>query len=250
MQVQKNQLPMFVLILAVLWTSACHRGRTPAPLSTEIAPAPQPAPAPTVTLTAEPSNVPSGDSTTLTWSSQNATELELVPEVGKVQTAGSASLTLHDSTTFTLTATGPGGIATATARVTVTARAIPAPVEGPGEEAFNTPIKDAYFDFEKANIRPDAAQALSTDGNFLKQHPAIRFTIEGHCDDRGSEEYNLALGDRRAKAARDFLVNGGVSADRISTISYGKTRPLCTDQTEECWQKNRRAHFHYGEESQ
>jgi peptidoglycan-associated lipoprotein len=107
-------------------------------------------------------------------------------------------------------------------------------------------IKDAYFDLDKANIRPDAEQSLTTDAGFLKEHPSIKFTIEGHCDERGSEEYNLGLGDLRATAAKNYLVNTGVSADRISTISYGKTHPVCTDETEECWQKNRRAHFHYG----
>jgi peptidoglycan-associated lipoprotein len=111
-------------------------------------------------------------------------------------------------------------------------------------------VKDAYFDLDKANIRPDAEQTLTADAGFLKEHASIKFTIEGHCDERGSEEYNLGLGDRRATATKNFLINSGVSADRINTISYGKTRPVCTDQTEECWQKNRRAHFHAGGESQ
>jgi peptidoglycan-associated lipoprotein len=203
-----------------------------------------------VILTAEPNNIPYGNSTTLSWTSQNATDLDLGPGVGKVQASGSVTVTPKDSTTFTLTATGPGGTETATARVSVYAPPPPSPpVIGGGGGLFNIPVKDAYFDFDKADIRPDAEQNLSTDASFLKEHPSIKFTLEGQCDERGSEEYNLGLGDLRATAAKNFLINAGVSADRISTISYGKTQPVCTDQTEECWQKNRRAHFHYGGES-
>jgi peptidoglycan-associated lipoprotein len=117
------------------------------------------------------------------------------------------------------------------------------------EELFEKQVKDAYFDFDKSDIRPDAAQTLTTDGGFFKEHGDVRFTAEGHCDERGSEEYNLGLGDRRATAAKNFLVNLGVSADRVSTISYGKSRPVCTESNEECWQKNRHAHFHFGTET-
>jgi peptidoglycan-associated lipoprotein len=117
------------------------------------------------------------------------------------------------------------------------------------EDAFGQNMKDAYFDFDKSDVRPDAQQALTSDADFLKQRAGIKFTLDGQCDERGSEEYNLGLGDRRATAAKNFLVNMGISADRISTVSYGKDRPVCTDHTEECWQQNRRAHFHYGSES-
>jgi peptidoglycan-associated lipoprotein len=209
-----------------------------------------------VTLTAEPSTVEKGQSVTLSWTSQNATDLDLEPAVGKVQAQGSSSVTPDDSTTYTLTATGPGGTQSATARVTVT---VPPPPPAPpppppvkeisDEDLFGQNVKDAYFDFDKSDIRPDAVQTLTSDGGFFKDHPSIKFTIEGHCDERGSEEYNLGLGDRRATGAKDYLATAGVSADRISTISYGKSRPVCQDQTEECWQQNRRAHFHYGAES-
>jgi peptidoglycan-associated lipoprotein len=202
-------------------------------------------------LTAEPSTVEKGRSVTLSWSSENATDLDLQPGVGKVQASGSTSVTPSDSTTYTLTATGPGGSNTATARVTVTVPPPPPPpppkpVEVSEEDLFGQNVKDAFFDFDKADIRPDAQQALTADADFLKAHPRIGFTIEGHCDERGSEEYNLGLGDRRANAAKNFLVNLGVSADRISTISYGKSRPVCTESNEDCWQRNRRAHFKFG----
>ncbi len=108
-------------------------------------------------------------------------------------------------------------------------------------------IEDAYFDYDKANIRPDALQALQADSaelrDILKDYPTYRLTIEGHCDERGSAEYNLGLGDRRAAAAKDYLVAVGIPARQLATVSYGKERPACTEHNEDCWQKNRRVHI-------
>jgi len=108
-------------------------------------------------------------------------------------------------------------------------------------------IQDAYFDYDKHDIRPDAQKTLTEDSHtlaeILKDYPAYKLTVEGYCDERGSEEYNMALGDARAKQAKEFLVTLGIPADQLKTISYGKNRPTCTDQNEACWQKNRRAHI-------
>jgi peptidoglycan-associated lipoprotein len=104
-------------------------------------------------------------------------------------------------------------------------------------------VRDAYFDYDKADIRPDARAALSQTADFLKGHPSIKVTIEGHCDERGSTEYNLGLGDRRASAVKQYLVSLGVSADRLSTVSFGKEKPFCMESAEACWQQNRRGHF-------
>jgi peptidoglycan-associated lipoprotein len=104
-------------------------------------------------------------------------------------------------------------------------------------------LKDAFFDFDKSDIRGDARDPLSADAEWLKQHPGVRITIEGHCDERGTREYNMALGDRRANSARDYLVALGVDGARIKTVSYGKERPFAMGHDEESWQKNRRAHF-------
>ena len=104
-------------------------------------------------------------------------------------------------------------------------------------------IEDAYFDYDKADIRPDARASLSTTADFLKKYPSIKVTIEGHCDERGSTEYNLGLGDRRANAVKQYLISLGVSADRIGTVSFGKEKPFCMEHNEACWQQNRRAQF-------
>jgi peptidoglycan-associated lipoprotein len=112
---------------------------------------------------------------------------------------------------------------------------------------LSSSVQDAYFDYDKSDIRGDAQSVLQQDASAIKSiladFPNATIVVEGHCDDRGSAEYNLGLGDRRASAAKDFLVQLGVPADRLKTISYGKERPQCTDENESCWQKNRRAHF-------
>jgi len=232
-----------VLALAVVGVGCKH----PAPVTPAAAPAPAPPPPqPSVTLQATPANVQRGQSTTLRWSSTNATSLTLTPDVGMVSPEGNSSVTPTDSTTYTITAMGPGGSATANARVTVTVPPPPpAPVaKGPSmDELFAMQVKDAYFDFDKADIRPDARSALTETGGFLKSYTQIKVMIEGHCDERGSTEYNLALGDRRAQAVKDFLVSLGVASDRMQTVSYGKERPFCNEHNEECMQQNRRGHF-------
>ena len=108
-------------------------------------------------------------------------------------------------------------------------------------------IQDAYFDYDKHTIRPDAQAALQSDaqtlGEIVKQYPDFHLTVEGYCDERGSEEYNLALGDARAKQTKEFLASMGVPGDQLKILSYGKDRPICMDHDEACWQKNRRAHI-------
>jgi peptidoglycan-associated lipoprotein len=104
-------------------------------------------------------------------------------------------------------------------------------------------FEDIHFDFDKYDIRPDAKPILKSIADWLMKNKSADLLIEGHCDERGTNEYNLALGDRRAKAAKDSLIALGIPSGRINIISYGEEKPLCTEQTEECWQKNRRAHF-------
>jgi len=111
------------------------------------------------------------------------------------------------------------------------------------EQMFAQNVKDVYFDYDKADLRGDQQTAVQADAAFLQQHPNMSVTIEGHCDERGSTEYNLALGDNRASAVKNGLVAAGVSADRVKTVSYGKEKPFCSESNESCWQQNRRGHF-------
>jgi peptidoglycan-associated lipoprotein len=136
---------------------------------------------------------------------------------------------------------GPGGAAGG-----VGEREIP-----PGErverrlagEGEKSPLPDLHFAFDSYDLSYEARDTLQANALWLQSNPQARLEIEGHCDDRGTNEYNLALGARRARAARDYLVTLGISAERLSTISYGEELPLCREQTEGCWQQNRRAHF-------
>jgi len=118
----------------------------------------------------------------------------------------------------------------------------PAALPRPSEFAANDNLKDVRFDFDKYDIRPDAAKILDANATWLKANPLNLVLIEGHCDERGTAEYNLALGERRAKSTMNYLVGQGVAASRITVISYGKERPICTEKTEACWAMNRRAH--------
>jgi len=108
-------------------------------------------------------------------------------------------------------------------------------------------IADAYFDYNQYSLRPDAIQALQADStelrDILKDYPDYKLTIEGHCDERGSAEYNMALGQERAQAAKDYLVQVGIPSGQLATISYGKQRPVCDEHDEACWQKNRHIHI-------
>ena len=125
-----------------------------------------------------------------------------------------------------------------------TAAPAPAPAPAPPKEyRANVALKQIFFAFDKADIRPDDAQTLAASAAYLKANPNQLLLIEGHCDERGTSEYNLALGERRAKAAMTFLVSNGVEASRITTISYGKERPVCSERNEACWSKNRNDTF-------
>ncbi|HVO93051.1 MAG TPA: peptidoglycan-associated lipoprotein Pal [Terriglobales bacterium] len=107
----------------------------------------------------------------------------------------------------------------------------------------SSPLQDVYFDFDSYALRADARETLKANGAWLKANPAAQIQIEGHCDERGTTDYNLALGSKRAQSVKDYLVTLGSSADRLSTISYGEEIPVCQEHNEECWQKNRRARF-------
>ena len=228
---------------AILFLGACHKKQPPPP------PPPPPPPAqPTATLTANPETIDKGQSSTLTWQTTNATDVS-IDGIGAVQPNATQQVTPTESTTYTLTAKGAGGSQTATARVTVNAPPPPPPPPTQSsmtdEQMFAQSVKDIYFDYDKSDVRASEQPAIQADVAFLQQHSSVNFTIEGHCDERGSTEYNLALGDNRASAVKNALVGAGISADRIKTISYGKEKPFCTESNESCWQQNRRGHLVY-----
>jgi peptidoglycan-associated lipoprotein len=237
----KRWITLVFILSVILLVGACKKKVAPPP-----PPPPPAAPAPTASLAANPNTVEKGQPTTLTWQTTNATDVG-IDGIGPVETSGSRSVTPVESTTYRLTAKGAGGTQDATARVTV--NAAPAPLtQGPSlseQQLFAQNVKDIYFDYDKGDIRPDQQASLRADAQFLQQHPNIRITIEGHCDERGSTEYNLALGTNRADAVKNALVQSGVGGDRIKTISYGKEKPFCTESNETCWQQNRRGHFVY-----
>jgi len=240
-------------ILLVLFTAGCKKKAAPPP---PPAPAPVVAPAPpaapTITeFVAEPSSVERGQASTLRWSVTNANQISINQGIGTVDASGNRRVFPNNTTTYTLTANGPGGNTTRQATVTVNAPPPPPPppptaVKVTIEERLRE-VQDAFFDYDKSNIRDDARAALTQDADALKRilndFPSATITVEGHCDERGSAEYNLGLGDRRAAAAKDFLVQLGVPDAKLKTISYGKERPQCTESNEACWQRNRRAHF-------
>src|SRR5215469_9371591 len=230
----------------------------PAP-STEVAPPTRP-PAPTVAqFSAEPTSIQRGQSSTLRWDvAGSVTSVSIDQTIGTVQNTGNRRVFPSESTTYTLTATGPGGTTTASATVNVGSPPPPPPPtvdsgvpKGDVGSRLTSQVQDVYFDYDKSDIRSDAQATLQQNATALKailaDFPSVTIVLEGHTDDRGSAEYNIGLGDRRANSAKEFLVQLGVPADRLQTVSYGKERPQCTEQNESCWQRNRRVHFSAGQ---
>jgi peptidoglycan-associated lipoprotein len=243
--VKHINLKWFYLILALsalLTLGACGKKATPPP-----PPPPPPPAAPTASISVNPNSIEAGQSASLTWQTSNATDVS-VDGIGAVQPNGSQSVSPSESTTYHLTAKGSGGTQEATARLTVTPAAAPPPPPTSNvtdENLFSQNVKDVYFDYDKSDVRGDQQSSVQADAQFFSQHTNMNFTVEGHCDERGSTEYNLALGDQRASLVKNALTSAGVSASRIKTISYGKEKPFCTESNEACWQQNRRGHLVY-----
>lgn len=238
-QLMYTSFTLAAILAGVLSFSGCNKKAAQA--TPPVPPAP---PAPTATLAANPAVVEQGQSTTLMWQTDNASDVT-IEGIGTVSASGSRTITPSSSTTYTLTAKGPGGAKDASARVTVNARvAQVTPTSSiSDEDLFARNVKDVLFDYDKSEIRPDQASNAQHDLSFLEQHPSIKVVIEGHCDDRGSEEYNLALGTQRAESLKSSLTEQGISMERVRTVSYGKEKPFCSEDNEECWQRNRVDHF-------
>lgn len=236
----RRSLALIAGLAATLAVAGCHKKTAAAP------PPPPPAataPAPTASITASPDTITAGQSVVLTWHTADATSAS-IEGIGPVPTAGTRTVQPTESTDFNLTATGDGGTANATAHVTVNpAAAAPVQESNITEQQFEENVKPVFYDYDSYSIRPDAQSVVSQDASYLNQHPNIKVVIGGYCDERGSVEYNLALGENRANAAKQALVNAGIGPDRLRTVSYGKEKQFCTEHSESCWQQNRRAQF-------
>jgi peptidoglycan-associated lipoprotein len=254
-----SRLGAVMFAALVLFAAGCAKKAPPPPPppppAREIAPPPTAAGPVINSFTAEPSTIEPGQSSTLRWSISGATDMTIDHGIGAVQSQGMRQVFPTTSTSYALTVRGPGGMDSRSVTVQVsTAPPPPPPPSGPrlsSADLLQQQAQDAYFDYNMSDIRGDGRDALTRDAALLKQifqqDPNFSVVVEGHCDERGSAEFNLALGDRRATAAKDFLVQLGVPADHLKTISYGKERPQCTEASEDCWQKNRRAHLSAGQ---
>lgn len=239
MKITKFCAILVVIAFAFIMTG-CHKN--PVVTKNDTNPPKITAPSPSATLTVMPDTVDRGQAAELSWNTQNASTVT-IEGIGNVSSSGSRKITPSTSTTYHLTATGEGGNTDASARITVN---IPRDTTSKltEEQLFQQNMKDIFFNYDNFDIRTNEASAASADAEFLKQHPNIKFVIEGHCDERGSEDYNMGLGENRASTVKQALVDHGISADRIRIISFGKEKPFCTSaEDESCWQQNRRAHF-------
>jgi peptidoglycan-associated lipoprotein len=222
LQTKLHKLCLAVGLSGILALSGCHKKTVPPP---PPPPPPAPQPSPTASITANPDVIQQGQSSTLTWSTTNANSATITG-IGSAPTSGTQSVS--------------------PTRVTVNVPAPPAAPATPSlseEELFEQNVHDVYFDYDKYALRSQDQATADSDATFLKAHPGMKIVIGGHCDDRGSEEYNLALGENRAEALKQALVTDGVPASRIRTVSYGKEKPFCTEENDACWQKNRVDHL-------
>jgi len=261
-----RSIPLFtVLLISTAFGSfACNRKVAAAPPAPSVAPAAvadvPTAARPTISIRTDRPALTRGQAATLTISSQNATSVTVEPGLGAVPLNGNRQVTPASSVTYVATAIRPGGTAGDTVRLTVNE---PVPVATPiravtpnnvssnvssaptltMDQQIQRAMQPIAFDYDQADIRSDQVLILQSEAAFLKQNSNLRFTIEGHCDERGSEEYNLALGDRRANAVKQYLIGQGIAESRFNSVSYGEERPVCHEQSEDCYQRNRRAVF-------
>ena len=243
-----------LLTLALATITGCHKNSN-VPNPSSLGPtSTSSTPAPTANLTADPLAIDLGQSVVLNWRTTDATAVS-IEGIGKVNPNGTQTVSPSTSTNFHLTAVGDGGTADANVRVTVRVAVAPtvpgdSSANGAGangdmgsDAVFHQNVADIFFDYDSATLRAEGEASAAKAAAYLVAHPAIHIVIGGYCDDRGSAEYNLALGENRANSAKTALVNAGVPAGRIRVVSYGKEKQFCSEETETCWQQNRRAQF-------
>lgn len=253
--IRQSQLPLLLLgvALTTIATGCKKKAPAPSPPPPPKAELREPAPNRPVihVFAAEPDMIDAGGSAELRWEVSDAVEVSIDQGIGAVMLRGSQRIVPSASMTYTLQAKGPGGAASAATSVRVRIVHLPpppalTPTATLGERLARE-VEDAFFNFDESALREDALAALTRNASALKsivsEIPLGVIVIEGHCDERGSAEYNLGLGDRRATAARAYLDQLGVPGERLKVLSYGKEKPQCHESDESCWQKNRRVHF-------
>ncbi len=218
-------------------------------------------PVPTASITADPVAIELGQTVVLNWRTTNATTVS-IDGIGQVNVNGTQTVSPSNSTNFHLVAKGDGGTTEANVRVTVRVASVQnggttqmeggngangangSGVGGPvTAAAFAAAVQDMFFDYDSFDVRPDAQTSAAQAAAYLVQHPGVRVLVTGYADERGSAEYNLALGENRANAAKAALVSAGVAGGRVRAFSVGKEKQFCTEANETCWQENRRAQF-------
>ncbi|MFZ1085016.1 MAG: peptidoglycan-associated lipoprotein Pal [Terracidiphilus sp.] len=249
---RRNLLLISVLLaVALIAVTGCKKKAHSLVPPTATAPAAVAPLAPTAQITANPTTITAGGQVALSWKTTEAATVS-IDGLGEVPPSGMKTVTPTQSTNYHLVANGAGGSADATVRVTVNpaAQIAVAPTSAvSSEDEFVANVHDIFFDYDKYDVRGDAQAPLAQDAKYLLSHPNEKILIGGFCDERGSNEYNLALGEKRANSAKNVLIGAGVSASRIRVISYGKEKPFCTQSTEACWQKNRRDGFSLDEKT-
>ena len=243
-----------VFCLFFLFTAPACRSRRP-PITELPPPVPtsetRPGPAgsmPTVVISASPNTIARGEQTTLNWESTRSTSLVIDNGVGNVAESGSLVVLPRESTTYTATATGPAGDTSSSTRVTVVPRSARGIIRSTDMERLQLAIEEGevqplFFEYDQAVITSQGERLLEENARWFRQYPDATIIIEGHCDERGTEEYNLALGDRRAQRVKAYLVQLGIEPNRMQTISFGEERPFAQGYDESAYRLNRRAHF-------
>lgn len=255
--VDKTGTQVFTPDNTTTFTVVGTRGKKEARESKVVAVTPRAA-RPSIRISADQEAITRGQSTTLRWTSNNADSIT-ISDLGTVPSSGSRVVSPSQSTTYNATATGAGGTENASARVTVTEETPPGErprISTPGPNPtiaaiFNQMVQTVYFELDKADLTPESKDKLRRGAEWLTKGPnrSITFRIEGHCDPRGTEEYNIGLGERRAQAAKEFLVSLGVEASRVQTVSYGKERATGSSEgspsQSPSWAHDRRDDFVY-----
>ena len=254
---KSRKLFLVITLLVACVSFSCRRNppavAATAPPPPPPTPPPPPVAAPTITLTATPATITPGQQSSLVWEATNATSVVIEPEIGTVVAKGTQMISPPSSVTYTARATGPGGNAQAIQRITVNAAAPAAATAVPNRPQPTATLADLFnkevasqpilFDYDSSEIRADQVSKLQSHAQWLKRNGTVRVSIQGHADERGSQEYNVALGDERAASVMKYLVSQGVSGSQMTTVSFGEEKPVCRTADDQCLQQNRRANF-------